>query len=228
MNLKVERLDGLRHLRIPAGQEYKSPGIVYVEGDASSASYWLAGDRPSLGVGITAVCRTSVVNHHVMVLRSHLRTAQVRPLPAALSRWRAVVQTVCKGMCALPASCSKWGQRSLGSQILSPSQVLVISERIAVPSMLANDSTMAISSALHGVVRWRLLCAGPERGSLQGGDFDCLDIPDAAMTLAVVAAFANSSVRIRNVESWRYKETERMEAIVKELGKLGVKVRLLL
>ena len=48
------------------------------------------------------------------------------------------------------------------------------------------------------------------------------------MTLAVVAAFANSSVHIRNVESWRYKETERMEAIVKELGKLGVKVRLLL
>ncbi len=44
------------------------------------------------------------------------------------------------------------------------------------------------------------------------------------MTLAVVAAFANSRTIIRNVGSWRVKETERMKAIVTELGKLGVKV----
>ena len=66
--------------------------------------------------------------------------------------------------------------------------------------------------------------AGPEPGQLKGGTFDCIDIPDAAMTLAVVAAFANSEVRISNVESWRYKETERMKAIVTELGKLGINV----
>ena len=41
--MQVERLNGLQHLRIPAGQTYKSPGKAYVEGDASSASYWLAG-----------------------------------------------------------------------------------------------------------------------------------------------------------------------------------------
>lgn len=41
--LQVERLDGLHHLRIPAGQRYKSKGHIFVEGDASSASYWLAG-----------------------------------------------------------------------------------------------------------------------------------------------------------------------------------------
>ncbi len=41
--VQVEELDGLNHLRIPAGQKYKSPGKLYVEGDASSASYWLAG-----------------------------------------------------------------------------------------------------------------------------------------------------------------------------------------
>lgn len=39
----MERLDGLQHMRIPAGQTYKSPGSAYVEGDASSASYFLAG-----------------------------------------------------------------------------------------------------------------------------------------------------------------------------------------
>ena len=40
---QVERLDGLQHIRIPAGQQYRSPGSAYVEGDASSASYFLAG-----------------------------------------------------------------------------------------------------------------------------------------------------------------------------------------
>ncbi len=39
----MERADGLQHMRIPAGQTYVSPGEVYVEGDASSASYFLAG-----------------------------------------------------------------------------------------------------------------------------------------------------------------------------------------
>ncbi len=39
----MERADGLQHMRIPAGQTYVSPGEAYVEGDASSASYFLAG-----------------------------------------------------------------------------------------------------------------------------------------------------------------------------------------
>lgn len=42
--LQVTRLDGLQHMHIPAGQQYQSPGEAYVEGDASSASYFLAGD----------------------------------------------------------------------------------------------------------------------------------------------------------------------------------------
>ena len=41
--IQVERLDGLQHIRIPVGQHYRSPGSAYVEGDASSASYFLAG-----------------------------------------------------------------------------------------------------------------------------------------------------------------------------------------
>ena len=34
----------MQHMHIPAGQTYKSPGEAYVEGDASSASYFLAGE----------------------------------------------------------------------------------------------------------------------------------------------------------------------------------------
>ena len=42
-------MDGLQHMHIPAGQTYRSPGEAYVEGDASSASYFLAGDAPPGG-----------------------------------------------------------------------------------------------------------------------------------------------------------------------------------
>jgi hypothetical protein len=60
---------------------------------------------------------------------------------------------------------------------------------------------------------------------LKGIDHDCNDIPDAAMTLAVAALFAQGQTAIRNVYNWRVKETERMKAIVTELGKLGAQVR---
>jgi 3-phosphoshikimate 1-carboxyvinyltransferase len=59
---------------------------------------------------------------------------------------------------------------------------------------------------------------------LHGVDVDCGDIPDAAMTLAVVALFAQGRTVIRNVYNWRVKETERMRAIVTELSKLGAEV----
>ena len=66
--------------------------------------------------------------------------------------------------------------------------------------------------------------AGPPRDQLRGIDHDCNDIPDAAMTLAVAALFAEGPTAIRNVYNWRVKETERMKAIVTELGKLGAEV----
>ena len=59
---------------------------------------------------------------------------------------------------------------------------------------------------------------------LRGGDFDCGAIPDAAMTLAAIALYASGPTTIRNVGSWRVKETERMKAIVAETSKFGAKV----
>jgi 3-phosphoshikimate 1-carboxyvinyltransferase len=53
---------------------------------------------------------------------------------------------------------------------------------------------------------------------------NCGEIPDAAMTLAVAALFAEGPTTIRNVYSWRLKETERMKAIVAECTKLGATV----
>lgn len=64
---------------------------------------------------------------------------------------------------------------------------------------------------------------GPKEG-LRGGTFDLNDMPDQAQTLAVVALFADSPVRIINVWNMRIKETDRLAALHTELKKFGVKV----
>ena len=56
---------------------------------------------------------------------------------------------------------------------------------------------------------------------LAGGTIDCLMIPDAAMTLAIVALFADAPTRLVNIGSWRVKETDRIAAMAAELAKLG-------
>ncbi|MBP9904563.1 MAG: bifunctional 3-phosphoshikimate 1-carboxyvinyltransferase/cytidylate kinase, partial [Rhodoferax sp.] len=53
---------------------------------------------------------------------------------------------------------------------------------------------------------------------------DCNHIPDAAMTLAVMALYAKGSSTLRNIASWRVKETDRIAAMAAELHKLGATV----
>ncbi len=69
----------------------------------------------------------------------------------------------------------------------------------------------------------------PERitvkpGTLTGVDLDLNAIPDAAMTLAVLALFASGTTTIRNIHNWRVKETDRLAAMSTELRKLGASV----
>lgn len=66
----------------------------------------------------------------------------------------------------------------------------------------AGHDLASCSKALHMPRPCR---AGPERHQLRGIDHDCNDIPDAAMTLAVAALFAQGPTRIRNVYNWRVK-----------------------
>jgi 3-phosphoshikimate 1-carboxyvinyltransferase len=61
-------------------------------------------------------------------------------------------------------------------------------------------------------------------GQLDGGDFNMNAISDTAQTLAAIAPFARQPVTIRDVEHMRYKETDRIKAIVTELRKLGAHV----
>jgi 3-phosphoshikimate 1-carboxyvinyltransferase len=59
---------------------------------------------------------------------------------------------------------------------------------------------------------------------MKGIDLDCNHIPDAAMTLAVCALFADGVTTLRNIASWRVKETDRIAAMATELRKLGATV----
>jgi 3-phosphoshikimate 1-carboxyvinyltransferase len=65
-----------------------------------------------------------------------------------------------------------------------------------------------------------------QRGTwpLKAIDLDCNHIPDAAMTLAVMALYAEGTTTLRNIASWRVKETDRIAAMAAELRKLGATV----
>lgn len=62
-------------------------------------------------------------------------------------------------------------------------------------------------------------------GSLRGIDVDLNHIPDAAMTLAALALFADGRTVIRNIYNWRVKETDRMHAMAEGLTRLGAVVK---
>ncbi|MBP7573195.1 MAG: bifunctional 3-phosphoshikimate 1-carboxyvinyltransferase/cytidylate kinase [Rhodoferax sp.] len=73
--------------------------------------------------------------------------------------------------------------------------------------------------------------SGPNRLHIRRGtwplkaiDLDCNHIPDAAMTLAVMALYADGTTTLRNIASWRVKETDRIAAMATELRKFGATV----
>ena len=148
----VER-DGWREFRIPPRARYRSPGTVFVEGDASAASYFLAAGAIAGGpVRIEGVGRDSI-------------QGDVRFTEAL---------------------------QAMGAQV----------------AMGAN---------------W-IEASAPAAGGLKSIDLDCNHIPDAAMTLAVAALFAEGTTVLRNIASWRVKETDRIAAMASELRKLGATV----
>ncbi len=144
--------DGWQRFTVKAGSRYVSPGVVYVEGDASSASYFLAlgaiGGGP---VRVEGVGRDSI--------QGDVKFAD------ALAQMGAVIE--------------------MGPNWMS---------------------------------------AQAPAGGLQAVDLDCNHIPDAAMTLATAALFAKGTTVLRNIASWRVKETDRIAAMANELRKLGAEV----
>ena len=151
--VEVQR-DGWQRFTIPAGSRYRSPGRIPVEGDASSASYFIAlgAIAPgSQGITIEGVGLASI-------------QGDIRFIEAA---------------------------RLMGAEITGEANRLHI-RRGAWP--------------------------------LKAIELDCNHIPDAAMTLAVMALYADGTTTLRNIASWRVKETDRIAAMANELRKLGATV----
>ena len=147
--VSVQREDWQRFV-VPAGMRYRSPGAVHVEGDASSASYFLAAGAIGGGpLRVEGVGRSSI--------QGDVRFAEAL--------------------------------RELGAGV----------------SMGDN---------------W-IEARAPGSGQLKAFDLDLNHIPDAAMTLAVAALFADGPCTLRNIASWRVKETDRLTAMATELRKVG-------
>jgi len=136
---------------IPAGARYRSPGAVDVEGDASSASYFLAAGL--LGGG--------------------------------------------------PLRIEGVGRASLQGDVRFTEVIQAMGGRVTL-----GDDWIEVAGQLP----------------LQPLDADLNAIPDAAMTAAVLALFASGPSRLRNIASWRVKETDRLAAMATELRKLGAVV----
>jgi 3-phosphoshikimate 1-carboxyvinyltransferase len=149
--VKVER-DGWKTFTVPAIR-YASPGEIRVEGDASSASYFLAAGAIGGGpVRVEGVGRSSI--------QGDIRFAEVL-------------------------------------------------EKMGAKISMGDD--------------W-IESGAPARGKLKAIDADLNHIPDAAMTAAVAALFADGASTLRNIASWRVKETDRLAAVATELRKLGAAV----
>jgi len=146
-------MEGTPSFHIPATEKYVSPESILVEGDASSASYFIAGAAITGGTVTVRGCGSESVQGDVA-------------FADVMEQMGAKVT---------------WGPESI---------------------TVTRDPDV----------------------KLKGVDVDCGKIPDAAMTLAVAALFAEGPTTIRNVYSWRLKETERMKAIVAECTKLGATV----
>ncbi|MDO8772069.1 MAG: bifunctional 3-phosphoshikimate 1-carboxyvinyltransferase/cytidylate kinase [Burkholderiaceae bacterium] len=154
--IRVQREDWQR-FTIPAGSQYQSPGEIHVEGDASSASYFIA---------LGAIAESTPGQNGIEILGVGADSIQgdIRFVEAA---------------------------RLMGAVIDSAPNSLRIS-RGAWP--------------------------------LKAIDLDCNHIPDAAMTLSMMALYADGTTVLRNIASWRVKETDRIAAMACELRKLGATI----
>ncbi len=156
--VQVQRNDWRRFV-IPARCQLRSPGVLHVEADASSASYFIA-------LGAIAPPGGQVLRIEGVGAASI--QGDIRFIDAA---------------------------RLMGAHIDSGPNWLQVSRE-------ASRATQALQSI----------------------DLDCNHIPDAAMTLAVMALYANGTTTLRNIASWRVKETDRIAAMATELRKFGASV----
>ena len=156
-NVEV-KCDNYKRFIIPANSRYYSPKDVFVEGDASSASYFLAAGAIAAKNGSSVMIRGVDLDS----IQGDIKFVyEIEKMGAILNK-----------------------------------QVAEIGHIIGHISVSAPTKLKAI-------------------------DLDCNHIPDAAMTLAILALFAEGTTTLRNIASWRVKETDRITAMATELRKVG-------
>jgi len=114
---------------------------------------------------------------------------------------------------------------ALGAIAATPEQPLRI-EGVGEDSIQGDiqfvEAARRMGAHISGGPNWLEISRGA--WPLQAIDLDCNHIPDAAMTLAVMALYANGPCTLRNIASWRVKETDRIAAMATECAKLGAQV----
>ena len=85
------------------------------------------------------------------------------------------------------------------------------------------EAAQAMGAVVQSGPNWLHISRGT--WPLKAIDMDCNHIPDAAMTLGAMALFADGTTTLRNIASWRVKETDRIAAMANELRKLGATVQ---
>ena len=84
------------------------------------------------------------------------------------------------------------------------------------------DAAQAMGARVAGGAGWIEVRRGA--WPLKAVTLDCNHMPDAAMTLAAMALYADGRTQLTNIGSWRVKETDRIAAMATELRKLGATV----
>jgi len=103
----------------------------------------------------------------------------------------------------------------------------VFINNIVKDSIQGDIKLLDILSDIGAQISWAergLSVSMPKDKAIRAFDLDLNHIPDAAMTLAIIALFADGPCRLRNIGNWRVKETDRLSAMTTEMRKLGVNV----
>ena len=103
----------------------------------------------------------------------------------------------------------------------------VLVKNVIRDSIQGDIQLLDVLSGIGATVGWTdqgLSVAMDNNSPIQAFDLDLNHIPDAAMTLAIIALFADGPCRLRNIGNWRVKETDRLFAMTTEMRKLGVNV----
>ncbi|MFN3296374.1 bifunctional 3-phosphoshikimate 1-carboxyvinyltransferase/cytidylate kinase [Caldimonas sp.] len=110
--------------------------------------------------------------------------------------------------------------------LAASAQAPVRIEGVGAHSIQGDIRFVEAAQAMGAVVRQGPNWLEVHRGTwpLRALDLDCNHIPDAAMTLAIMALYADGPTTLRNIASWRVKETDRIAAMATELRKLGAEV----